>query len=341
MSRLVVYLTIAAVVAAAAEGFLRVPLQRVRRPNGDRRQISARNGDEVPLSDPQYVATIELGTPGQPIRVVLDTGSSDLWVPSSELCDSGYDCNLHHVFYPTKSKSFQQEDQPFSIQYGSGPVQGVCSSDVLQIPGLSPMKITFGLVTGEGEGILFDNTTDGILGLSYLYRSTISPSGDLTNCINQPLFSFYIGQDGGEVIFGGMDSKYYHGDITYVPLLSTSLFPVSVPSLSIGDQTITNDVGIAIVDTGTTSLVVSPEAYYLISSIMQDYQCGEGAPNLTFLINNIPFPLESKFLFDENCNLQVTAADQTWILGLPFLRQYYSVFDMGNKQVGFAPAVQA
>ena len=88
--------------------------------------------DDIPLTnvqDTQYYGPIALGTPPQQFTVIYDTGSSNLWVPSSRCYSIA--CFLHHTFYDSSSSTYKANGEKISIQYGSGAVSGYVSQDTL------------------------------------------------------------------------------------------------------------------------------------------------------------------------------------------------------------------
>lgn len=75
--------------------------------------------DGVPLDDEQdlmWTATVTIGSPPQNFTVDFDTGSADLWVPSSS-CRS---CGGHSKYNPSKSSKSKKQKGTFSISYGDG-----------------------------------------------------------------------------------------------------------------------------------------------------------------------------------------------------------------------------
>lgn len=92
--------------------------------------------------DVSYYGTITVGTPPQPYNIVLDTGSSDLWLASST-CASG--CSgVQKSYDGSKSSSFKPASQPFSIRYGSGSVAGDIVSDNVALGGFNISNQVFG-----------------------------------------------------------------------------------------------------------------------------------------------------------------------------------------------------
>ena len=69
-------------------------------------------------SEEEWAGDITIGTPGQKFLIDFDTGSSDLWVPSSD-CSSSV-CSKKTKYDASSSSTSSKKSGTFSIQYGDG-----------------------------------------------------------------------------------------------------------------------------------------------------------------------------------------------------------------------------
>lgn len=195
---------------------------------------------------------------------MLDTGSSNLWVPGSE-CGS-IACYLHQKYDASASSSYKKNGSEFAIQYGSGAVSGYISEDTMLIGDLKVKKQLFGEATNE-PGLAFAfGRFDGILGLGYDTISVNKIPPPFYNMVNQdlldePVFAFYLGdtskgQD-SVATFGGVDKSHYEGKMIKLPIRRKAYWEVNLDSITFGDQVADLDNTGAILDTGT-SLIAMP-----------------------------------------------------------------------------------
>ncbi|CAH8517942.1 unnamed protein product [Heterobilharzia americana] len=303
--------------------------------------------------DAQYYGDITIGTPPQTFSVVFDTGSSNLWVPSKHCSYLDVACLLHRKYDSSKSSTYTVNGTTFSIRYGK--VKGQTFGEATQQPGIVFIMAKF----------------DGILGMAYPSISVEGVTPVFVNMIRQnlvdsPVFSFYISRNasapvGGELMIGGIDEKYYTGEINYVQLKEKSYWLFEMDKLVVSDKVICPDGCSAIADTGT-SMIAGPTndvdeinkklgAMYIPGG-MYTISCDRisSLPSIHFVINGINMTLDSTDYImkvsqfgSEICISGFIGLDlpkrKLWILGDIFIGKFYSVFDMGNDRVGFAKAV--
>lgn len=297
------------------------------------------------------------GTPSQTFEVIFDTGSSDLWVPGAD-CSA---CGSHSEFDTSVSTTYVSSSTVFDITYGSGSVSGMQAYDTVTIGGLSVTDQEFALVNTVFNGYS-SGKFDGLLGLGYETLSVNHATTVLDNMYNEgviseKVFSFKLGDsDGedGELLFGGIDSALYTGDITYVPVVEQAYWEISLDGVSVEGKTYGSNTK-AIVDSGT-SLLTGPTAdvaeiasklgaVEIGSTGYYELICDYTLPDISYTLNGVSFSLSaSDYLFADGgvCLLTLTGydfGDNMWIMGDVFMRKYYSVFDAANNQVGFATAV--
>jgi saccharopepsin len=331
-------------------------------------QDELKGGHSLPLSNymnAQYFAPITLGTPPQEFKVVLDTGSSNLWVPSSQ-CTS-IACFLHAKYEASESSTYKENGTSFSIQYGSGSMEGFVSVDTLTIGDISIPKQLFAEATKE-PGLAFAfGKFDGILGLAYDTIAVNHIPPPFYNMVDQglvdePVFSFRLGpseSDGGEVIFGGVDHTAYSGKLTYVPLRRKAYWEVELEKVVFGDDEAQLENTGAAIDTGTSLIALPSDMAEMINAQIGATKSWNGQytvdcakvpdmPELTFYFGGKPFPIKgTDYILDVSgtCISAFTGLDipmpnggSLWIIGDVFLRKYYTVYDLGQDAVGFALA---
>eukprot|EP00727_Mastigamoeba_balamuthi_P012484 m51a1_g7859 putative lysosomal aspartic protease-like (316) ;mRNA; r:254351-255298 len=309
-----------------------------------------------------------LGTPPQEFQMIWDTGSSNLWVPSAN-CTSR-SCRAHARYDASLSSTHAPNGTAFSIAYGSGSVSGFYSTDVATVAGLAVRGQSFGEVTQQTGAAFAAGKFDGIVGLAFDSISADHATPLWYNLlrqglVQQPLFSFWLSKNpeaplGGQITLGGTDPARYKGPLLYVPLAEATYWQVELEGLAFEGREHCTAGCKAIVDTGT-SLIMGPssvirEVNRALRCTMFGDECAwfrcpdmQSLPTVTLAMGGATFALAPEdyvLRMGSQCVSGFMALDvrpptgPLFILGDVFISTYYTVFDFGNRRVGFARAVQ-
>ncbi|KAG0162525.1 hypothetical protein DFQ28_001134 [Apophysomyces sp. BC1034] len=195
-----------------------------------------------------YMVQIGIGTPSQLFNVSLDTGSSDLWVPSSK-CPTN-SCPFSR-FEESKSSTFNDTGEAFVNKYGIGAVEGTFGRDVVTIGSVSAPDQAVGLASYTQQQLNVSPIgpqTNGLLGVGWPGMNTVRNRQNSIplvfnladkNKIPEAIFSVYFNNQFtlgyvGELILGGIDQTKFTGSLAYAPVISYSVTTGVYPTPNVG-----------------------------------------------------------------------------------------------------------
>lgn len=309
-----------------------------------------------------YWGAMTLGTPPQPFKVIFDTGSGNLIVPSASCNVPG--CRPHKKYESSKSsssKAISNENGETSseITFGTGEIAGDFYQDRLCM-GESDMCIgaNFIAATSESTEPFRSIPFDGIMGLGFKDLSM----GDGFNIIDELAgtghlpsgqIAFYLTDDqDSEVTFGGFRPEYLASDILWAPVNKQSYWQVSIDDITFNDvpQKLCGSGCQVAVDTGTSMLAGPSDLVDKLSDMVnakEDCSNFAALPKLGFQIGSTVLNLKPDDYMDRSssdCSFSLMALDvpppkgPLFIFGDPFLRRFVTIFDRQAVRVGFAVA---
>ncbi len=323
-------------------------------------------GLDIEANDVGYIATIQIGSNKKPFRMLIDSGSADTWVPSTDCADCG---KTHQALGKSVSSTFRSFDgSKFSIKYGTGAVKGTLGSDSMMIAGMTLKNQTFGIATHTTTD--FSDPTvpfDGLMGLAKMELSnaqTPTPIDSLfaQGLVSAPVMGYKLGRvagnkNDGEVTFGGVDAQKYQGTLLEIPNVSTQGFwEATMDRVKFGGKDLKMSGRNAILDTGTT-LLIAPQAdadavHAAIPGSKADGQGGYTIPCTTSGILSFTFggtefeidPRDMTFLPVDQKNLTgdcvsslsagTVGASNEWLVGAAFLKNVYFATNAQDNVIG-------
>jgi len=317
-----------------------------------------------------YFANVTLGTPGQNLRLDIDTGSSDIWANSatSSYCQQT-SCSASGTYNANKSSTYQYQNSFFSIQYAdNSQAQGDYATDTLTLGGTSIANVPFGIgyQSSSAQGILgvgysTNEAAVSTTGQTYQNLPLLLVSSKVTNTAAYSLWLNDLDASSGSILFGGVDTDKFIGNLQTLPIIQERgayrEFIVGLTSVKAAGQTVLSSAQPVLLDSGSSlSYLPTDVAQSIFTIFKATYSSSAGAAvvdcsymsstqtiDFAFGGLTISVPMNEMVIVDgvrrgsQVCILGISdAAGSTSVLGDTFLRSAYVVYDITNNQISMA-----
>ncbi|KAH9833813.1 acid protease [Rhodofomes roseus] len=314
----------------------------------------------------EYVVPVSIGTPGKQLMLDFDTGSSDLWVWSSEVAGAGKYRAKHRLYHPHLSTTAKRVDGTWKISYGDGSsASGDVWMDHISVAGVHIHGQAIEVAQHLSRAFLTDGGNDGLLGLAFPKLNTVQPHRVATpvenmlekRLIDPPVFTCKLGHGSEQSFysFGFIDKSVTRHPIVYHHVDSSRGFwEVASTAYMVGGKPYKSRDNTAIIDTGTTLCLVHDDAvdriYHRINGARYSNSRGgwiypnhERLPEIEFAIGHTMYRVRAiDFHYSDAGDgltfggIQSRGDLKYDIFGDVFLKSLYVVFDQANMKVGVA-----
>ncbi|CAJ1385426.1 unnamed protein product [Effrenium voratum] len=328
----------------ASSGVVRVPLAKRRRalaPQWGRAQSTV-----------EYFGEVWVGLPRQRLLVAFDTGSANLVLPSAP-------CRRPRLYDAAASTTAEPgQEEEVTLVYGTGQVQGGYARDRVCLEGLCA-TLRFVEATKLSEEPFGEAPFDGVLGLALPQLAEGPQFGFFDELVKQRVlrrnvFAFSFAANGSSLLLGDWDEASLASELVWAPLSKPGFWQVALQDLTIDGvpAQLCGPPGSfrgcsAALDSGTSSLAAPNRLARQLAQRLAPGADGR-RPVLGFRLEEVDLELqlEPEFYLDELQELQLMAVEvprphgPLLLLGEPFLRKFYTVYDRERLRIGFALARQ-
>jgi saccharopepsin len=309
----------------------------------------------------QYFAPVSIGNPPQTFSLVIDTGSSNLWV-YSKTCRS-WACAGKAQFNIQESETAKVvHGHKMIIRYGGGFIKAHLVKDDVHLGGELSVKQVFG-TTYRATGHF--GRSDGIMGLAMPALATPGTVNLVDNLMKHseafrrnPIFSLFLsnvkGDEMSELQFGSIDHDLVKGPLKEYKLISDrDYWAVEMDDVEIDGKPMNacerfeNGKCKLVMDSGT-SFMTTPR-YFLKKAlhhhnVRAHHDCSnvDSLPKISYVINGDRYTLDRKdyvMNLRGRCVTGIVALDvpeprgPLFIAGDLFLRKFYSVYNRENLSI--------
>ncbi|MCJ1314883.1 hypothetical protein MMC15_000197 [Xylographa vitiligo] len=251
-----------------------------------------------------YTTNVTIGNPPQPIVMQIDTGSADFWVntPSSSLCSGSFTdpaavgavgCAFG-TYSTNESSSSHYLSSNFIVSYA---VSGMASGDFVT----DDMTVGGVIVKALQLGVGYNSTViPNLWGISFpaaegVVTVAAQPQSQYNNSVQQmvsqgliqsPTYSLWLNDayaSQGSLLFGGIDTSKYQGQLQVLPLVPSDArgvidqLYVNMTSISLStggsNMSLTSNTTAfpqrALLDTGTPIITVPSDIYNNVVQALQ------------------------------------------------------------------------